>query len=201
VFCLHLLLSGPPPLSFRVRRKRMTPSEWHREVLELARQRLAELPSPADSKPLLLFIRHGQIHCRTLFSDSRDADEPSSAHYQIWKRIDDLRGTDAEAYAVASLTICNSPSAEQCWAIDVQGAERADAYETTWLQRISFDSETGQITGHECWPFNPIRRPNALSPLQNAGARPEAEPGAPPNGGPAGRLGNSGAGGGPPSVI
>lgn len=43
------------------------------------------------------------------------------------------------------------------------------------------------------WPF-------LLSPIVRRLRRKGAEPGAPPNGGPATRLGNSGAGGGPPSV-
>lgn len=161
----------------------MTPPNWHQTVLDLARQRFAQLPSPRDPQPLLLFIRYGQIHCRTYFSDSEDADEPSNAHYQIWKRIDDLRDTSAEAYAVASITISNSPPAERCWAISVQGAERGDLHEARWLQRVSFDSESPQITGHECWLSDLTRRPNALSPFQNAGGRHEVEPGAVPNDG------------------
>jgi hypothetical protein len=178
----------------------MTPPTWHQKVFELARQRFAQLTTPRDSQPLLLFIQYGQIHCQTFFSDSGDADEPSSAHYQIWKRIDDLRDTPGEAYAVASLTICNAPSTEQSWAIRVQGAQRGDLYEATWLQRISFDSKSGQVTGHECWPCELTRRPNALSPFQTSGMRRSAEPGAPPNGGPAEPSGNSGASGGSPSV-
>jgi len=169
----------------------MIAPSWHQKGFELARQRFAELPSPKDSKPLLLFIRHGQIHSRTFFSDSSDADEPSNAHYQIWKRIDDLRDTAAEAYAVASLTLSSSPSAAQCWAICVQGAERADPYEARWFQRISFES--GQITAHEFWPCELTRRPNALSFFPSG-----VEPDAAPNGGPAQRIANSGTAGGPP---
>lgn len=172
---LHLLRLCAPPLSSFVRRSPMTPPSWHQKVLELARQRFAELPSPRDSQPLLLFIQYGEIHCRTFFSDSADADEPSSAHYQIWKRIDDLRDTAGEAYAVASLTRCNSPSIGQCWAISVQGAERGNAHETRWFQRITFDSASGQITGHEYWQCDLTRRRNALSPFQDAGDRHEAE--------------------------
>ena len=178
----------------------MTPPNWHQKVFELARQRFAELPSPLDSWPLLLFIRHGQVHCRTFISDSSDADEPPKAHYQIWKRIDDLRDTAAEAYAVASLTIRDSPLGEKCGVITVQGAERGDPYEARWFQRISIDSESGKITGHECWPFELTRPPNALSPFESAQVRDQAVPGASPNGGPAEPSGNSGAGGGSPSV-
>jgi hypothetical protein len=165
----------PGAAALSVRRSPMTPPSWHQKVHELARQRFAELPSPQDSRPLLLFIRYREIHCRTFFSDSADADEPSSAHYQIWKRIDDLRGTDTEAYAVAALTISNSPSGEQCWAISVQGAERGSPHETRWLQRTTFGSTSTQITGHEYWQCDLTRRPNALSPFQNPGDRHEAE--------------------------
>ena len=94
-----------------------------------------------------------------------DADEPSSAHYQIWKRIDDLKDTPGEAYAVASLAIWNGPSGDQSWVISVKGAEREDAYETQWFQRISFDPESGRITGHEYWPCELTRPRNALSPF------------------------------------
>jgi hypothetical protein len=178
----------------------MTPSNWHHKVFELARQRFAELPSALDSQPLLLFIRYGEVHCRTFFSDSTDADEPSRAHYQIWKRIDDLRGTPAEAYAVASLTIRNLPSGEKSGVIDVRGAERGDPYEVRWSQRITFDSESGQITGHEWRPFELTRPPNALSPFDSGEPRDKAEPAAPPNGGPAEPPNNSGVTEGPPSV-
>jgi hypothetical protein len=178
----------------------MVAPNWHQKVFDLARQRFEELPVPKRSRAMLLFIRYGQIHCRTFFSDSRDADELPSAHYQMWKRIDDLRDTAAEAYAVASLTLSSSPSTPQCSVIDVQGAERGDPYESRWFQRISFDPESGNIAGHECWPCELTRRPNALSPFQVAGSGDPAEPDAAPNGGPAQRLGSSAVGGGPPTV-
>jgi hypothetical protein len=54
----------------------MTPPSWHQTVLELARSRFSEIPSSRHSMVRLLFIKYGQIHCRTFFSDNRDADEP-----------------------------------------------------------------------------------------------------------------------------
>jgi len=139
----------------------MTPPSWHRQVLELARQRFAELPSPRNSQPQLLVISYGEIHCRTFTSVSTDADEPSRADFEISKRIEDLRGTPCEAYAVASLVIWNQPG-YQTWALSVRGAEQNDLLETAWLQRVSFASDSGQITCHECWAFDQAVRPNAL---------------------------------------
>ncbi len=133
-------------------------------------------------------------------SDSTDADEPSSAHYQIWHRIDDLRDTAADAYAVASLAVQKLPSGERCGVISVQGAERGDPQEARWFQRISFGPGSGQTTGHECWPFELSRLPNALSPFDDAQAYDKAELGASPNGGPAEPSDNSNIPGGPPSV-
>lgn len=149
---------------------------------------------------MLLFIRHGQIHCRTFFSDSRDADELPTAHYQMWKRIDDLKGTAAEAYAVATLTGGSSPLMADCGAIYVRGAERDDAVESGWFQRISSAPGAEHIEAHECWPSDVGRAPNAISPFQDEKPHNEAEPDAAPNGGPAGPFGSLRGRGGPPSV-
>ncbi|HEV2692904.1 MAG TPA: hypothetical protein VG347_08400 [Verrucomicrobiae bacterium] len=87
----------------------MTPPNWHQKIFELARLRFSELPLPQDLHSRLLFIKHGEIHCRMFFSNGADADKPSQSDYLIWKRIADIKDTPAEAYAVASLVIGMEP--------------------------------------------------------------------------------------------
>ena len=144
-------------------RNRMSPPIWHQKVLELALLRLSELPMYRRSQAALLFIKHGEIHCRILFRENENADEPSRADYEVAKRIADLKDTPAEAYAEANLVIWNEPSGHQANAVSVTGAERNDPHETEWLQRITFDPESGLITGHECWTHDISRKANALA--------------------------------------
>jgi hypothetical protein len=141
----------------------MTPPHWHTQVLDLAQGELSRMDDPRESQPILMFVKHGEVHMRVFYSDATDADEPSQVDIEVYQRLGLLQGTSADAYATARLVVWNGESGKQSWAISISGAEADAPNESTWLQLVEFDGN-GKIRRKDLCVHTDAGRENVIKP-------------------------------------